>query len=442
MTLAQGRIALTLPIRATTATTTSRERVAPGLHYGYVILAVSTLAITGALGFGRFAYALILPSMQQGLGLSYGQMGLIASGNFVGYLTSALLCGLLATRYGPRLVGSVGLLLAGGAMVLTGLAGAFETAVALRLLTGIGSAGTNVAALGMVPRWFGPRRRGLVSGVIVAGSGIGLLVAGQVLPRVIAAGGDDGWRQSWYVLGAAAVVLAVGAGILLRDRPADKGLRPLWAEAGIESEDHTPEDGAQSSNGAVWRTGAIWHLSAVYITFGFAYIIYATFFAAHLLKHGLGQVEAGDLWALVGLLSLGSAILWGSVSDRLGRKWALAVVFSLQAVALLLFAVGTDRPAFIASTILYGLAGWSVPAIIAASVGDYVQARQAPAALGLLTLIMGIGQVLGPGVAGAIADATGSFAPAFGLAAAVAFLGVLGSLMLHRPRKPALTERG
>jgi len=85
--------------------------------------------------------------------------------------------------------------------------------------------------------------------------------------------------------------------------------------------------------------------------------------------------------------------------------------------------------------VLYGLAGWSVPAIVAASVGDYVAPRQAPAALGLLTLIMGIGQVLGPAVAGAIADATNSFAPAFGLAAAVAFVGVLGSLTLRRPRR-------
>jgi len=312
-----------------TAIVASPTRALAGLHYGYVILVVSTLAIAGALGLGRFAYALILPAMQQGLALNYSQMGLIASGNFVGYLTSALVCGLLATRFGPRLVGTAGLALAGGAMVLTGFVTGFEAAVALRLLTGIGSAGSNVAALGMVPRWFARRRRGLVSGVIVAGSGIGLLVAGQVVPRIIAAGGADGWRQSWYVLGLAALGLAAGAGILLRDRPAEKGLGPLWSDDPTDDADRANPADETAGNGVIWRTAAIWHLGAVYVTFGFAYIIYATFFAAHLLKHGLGQVEAGDLWGLVGLLSLGSGVLWGSVSDRLGRKWALAIVFAL-----------------------------------------------------------------------------------------------------------------
>ena len=330
---------------------------------------MSTLAITGALGFGRFAYALILPTMQRGLGLNYSEMGLIASGNFVGYLVSALVCGLLATRYGSRLIGSLGLLISGSAMILTGLAGGFEAAVGLRLLTGVGSAGTNVAALGMVPNWFARRRRGLVSGFIVAGSGIGLLVAGQVVPRVIAAGGADGWRQSWFVLGTATLALAVAAGLVLRNRPADKSLRPLWAEDEAGATSDLRQEQELDGNGGVWRTPAIWHLSLVYVAFGFAYIIYATFFAAHLLNFGLDQVEAGDLWGLVGLLSLGSAVLWGSVSDRLGRKWALAIVFALQATALLLFAVGTDRSAFLASTLLYGLAGWSVPAIVAASVG-------------------------------------------------------------------------
>ena len=402
------------------------------LHYGYVILVVSTLAITGALGFGRFAYALILPSMQQGLGLGYGQMGLIASGNFVGYLVSALVCGLLATRFGSRIVVSGGLLVSGVAMALTGLVPTFETAVIARALTGVGSAGANVAALGMVPHWFAHHRRGLVSGLLVAGSGIGLVVAGQLVPRIVAAGGDQGWRNSWYALGLIAIAIAGGAVLLLRDRPADKGLRPLWEEVAASGPSGSQPVRPPLESGGIWRTGAIWHLSAVYIAFGFSYIIYATFFAAHLLRFRITQLEAGDLWGLVGALSIGSGVLWGSISDRLGRKWALAIVFSLQGSALLLFALGADRPVFVVSTVLYGLAGWSVPAIVSAAVGDYLEPRLAPAALGLLTLIMAIGQVLGPGVAGAIADATGSFTPAFVLAAGVAYLGAVGSLTLCR----------
>ena len=402
-------------------------------HYGYLVLGVCVLVVTGALGFGRFAYALILPSMQQGLGLTYAQMGFLASGNFVGYLTAALACGLLATRFGPRLVMFLGLLLVGGAMLLTGLAPSFGAALAARTLTGIGSAGGNVSAMSLVSPWFARPRRGLASGLLVAGSGIGLLIAGQVVPRLVEAGGAGGWRNSWHVLGLAVVGVAVLAGLVVRNSPRERGLAPLWA--GLETPPSSPghSESASGGLGAVWRLGAIWHLGLVFAAFGFSYIIYATFFAAHLLKADFPASRVGDLWGLVGLLSLGSGVLWGSVSDRVGRREALAVVFAVQGVSFVLFAVGGSPWAYAASAALYGVAGWSVPAIMAAAVGDYVADRHVPAAMGLIVLIFGLGQAVGPSVAGAIADATGTFALAFVLAALVDGLGAASSLLLRRP---------
>ncbi len=400
------------------------------LHYGYVVLAVSVLVVTGALGFGRFGYTLILPSMQVGLGLTNGQMGLIASGNFLGYLVAALIGGLLAGRFGQRLVISGGLALAGGTMLLTGLAPGFEAALAARAVTGLGSAAANVPAMSLMSLWFARRRRGLASGLLVSGSGIGLLVAGQVVPRVVAAGGGDGWRHSWYALGLAVLGIALVAGLLLRNHPGDLGLTALWAEPEPEQLDPQPRPAEPAGLRDVWRTGAIWHLGAIFAAFGFSYIIYATFFATHLLRNGLTSTAAGDLWGLVGLLSLGSGVLWGSVSDRLGRKQALAMVFLVQLGAILLFAIGSAPAVFAVSAVLFGLAGWSVPAIMTAAVGDYVDERLVPPAAGLLVLIFGVGQVVGPGVAGAIADAVGSFSPAFLLAGGIALLGSLGSLAL------------
>ena len=422
------------------ASQAGRDAAHPRLHYGYVVLATSVLAVTGALGFGRFAYTLILPGMRDALGLSYAQMGLIASGNFLGYLASALVSGLLAARLGPRLVVIAGLALTGSTMVVTGLAQGFEAAVAARTVTGVGSAAGNVPAMSLVSSWFARSRRGLASGFLVAGSGIGLLIAGQVVPRLIAVGGDQGWRMSWFVLGALVLGLALVAGLLLCNHPREKGLRPLWTELESGSADPEPQPSASGSLGRVWRSRSIWHLGLVYAAFGFSYIIYATFFAAHLLRSGLLESEAGALWGAVGLLSLGSGVLWGSVSDRLGRRQALALVFAVQATAFGLFAFGSGWPAFATSTLLYGVAGWSVPAIMAASVGDYVDERLIPAALGLLTLIFGVGQILGPGVAGAMADAADSFSPAFALAAVVALAGAAGSLTLRRPRAGAAVD--
>ena len=78
-------------------------------HYGWIILLVGFVGVTGALGFGRFAYTPILPSMKEGLSLTYAQMGWIGTGNFVGYLVFSLLGGYLATRIGSRVVISISL---------------------------------------------------------------------------------------------------------------------------------------------------------------------------------------------------------------------------------------------------------------------------------------------------------------------------------------------
>jgi MFS family permease len=81
----------------------------------------------------------------------------------------------------------------------------------------------------------------------------------------------------------------------------------------------------------------------------------------------------------------------------------------------------------------YGIVAWSIPSIMAAAVGDYVGARNAAAAFGLVTFIFGFGQIAGPAVAGVLAERTGSFSSSFGMAAIFAGAAVMLTLFLKRP---------
>jgi len=183
----------------------------------------------------------------------------------------------------------------------------------------------------------------------------------------------------------------------------------------------------------VYCSGVVLHLAAIYFTFGFSYIIFATFFAEYLQgEAGYTKEAAGRYWQAVGWLSLTCGVIWGWVSDVLGRKYGLACVCFLQGSCYAVFAVWIGPAGVMAATILFGLTAWSIPAIMAAACGDHLGARLAPAALGFLTLFMGIGQALGPFVAGVIADKTGSFSPAFLAAAVVAAIGGAGALLLKR----------
>ena len=97
-----------------------------------------------------------------------------------------------------------------------------------------------------------------------------------------------------------------------------------------------------------------------------------------------------------------------------------------------MFSLSHDLTAIYFSSVLFALTAWSIPALMAALAGDAFGRRLAPAALGLMTIIFGIGQAIGPYLAGVLADSTQSFSLAFVIAGAVALvLGAGGSLALR-----------
>ena len=110
-------------------------------------------------------------------------------------------------------------------------------------------------------------------------------------------------------------------------------------------------------------------------------------------------------------------------------------VFALQGAAYLVFGATHAVAAVYLSAGLFAVTAWSVPALMAASAGDLFGARLAPAAIGLMTVVMSLGQVCGPYLAGRIADAARSFAPAFLTAGCVALVLGGGGSFLLRPRE-------
>jgi len=419
----------------TPTSSSNPKRPAAGRHYGWIVLAVSTLVVFGALGLSRFGYSIILPSMQTGLKLDNTQAGVLATVNLVGYLLLSVLGGAVAARFGPRAVISFGLTLAGGGMLLTSLSGGFLSAALWRAVTGIGSGASNVPVMGLLASWFAARRRGLAAGIAVSGSSIGLIIAGPLVPRIVVTYGENGWRVSWLMFGGTTIILAILGWLLLRNHPSEKGVGPY----GAGEEGSIPPQTDPIQWGRVYGSAAAWHLGLVYVAFGFAYIIYLTFFTKYLIAEGgYSQERAGSLFMTMGWFSLLCGLIWGPISDVIGRKRALLAVYLIHAVSFSLFALWPAPVGFTISAILFGLTAWSIPAIMAATCGDLFGPRLAPAVLGFITLFFGIGQAIGPSVAGAMADAAGTFHPTFLLAAGVSLVGAVAAALL-RPAADART---
>lgn len=403
-------------------------RDAARVHYAWVIVLGGTLTTFAALGLGRFALGMLLPAMSADLGLGYARMGWVGTANFIGYLISVLGSGIVAARIGPRRMVAGALALTGISLIGVSRASSLEALLVLYFLTGVGSGAANVPVMSLVAAWFGTRSRGRAAGFIVSGSGFAILLSGWLIPLLNRQHGVGGWRASWFVL--ALIVLAVAAtdALLLRDRPGDRGLEPLGGPAAsFEPPAHHPQ-----GIGGVLRRGALWYLGLLYLLFGFTYVIAATFMVTALVRdRGFPESVAGTFWSAVGALSLLSGPIFGTLSDRIGRRGGLALVFGLQALAYALFASGLPGWWLAFAVGCYGVTVWSVPSIMTAVAADLAGPTNAAAAFGFITFIFGLGQMAGPVAAGALAESSGGFATSFALAAALAGLAAVLSLLLR-----------
>jgi sugar phosphate permease len=400
------------------------------IHYAWIIVLTGTLVVLSSHGFGRMSYSLILPAMRDGLALNYTQVGLIGTGNFIGYLFLALVGGFLAARFGVRRLVFFSLLVMGVSLFATGLSDSFLSAFFMRMVTGMGNGGAYVPMMALPAAWFAAGKRGFATGIMPMGTGIGLTITGLMLPPLMAGHGQEGWRYAWFALGCMVFLCSFACYALLRDTPAEKGLSMY---GGLEPERIRKNVTILSAWKDVWSEREIWKLGGVYFMYGFSYIIYLTFFVVYLTKEiGISPRSAGAIFALLGFIAIFCGIVWGAISDAVGRRYGSMLAYLTLAAAYLLAALWHTMPGLYFSAVLFGLAMSSLPVIMAAAVGDAVGGRLAPAGLGFITVFFGVGQALGPACAGWIKDTTGSFTNAFVLSAIVSVIGALGSLMMRK----------
>lgn len=403
-------------------------------HYGWIIIIAGVAILFTCLGLGRFALGMLLPSMGAFLGLTYSQMGLISTGNFIGYLMSVALAGTIAGRIGARNTITIGLVLVAGSMLVIGRSRGFVEVLWLYMLTGFGSGLANVALMGLIAYWFEQRIRGRAAGFMITGNGLAIVFAGLYVPFINAQLGAQGWRYAWWTMGAIALVVAVAAAMLIRNRPADKGMEPMGHKA--------HGDMASSSQGAAGNDrsgfGLLAYLGVIYALFGATYVVYATFIVTTLVdERGYTEDVAGTFWAVVGALSIFSGPVFGWVSDRLGRKLGMIAVFAAFTLSYILVAAKLQEAFLYISIMLYGLSAWSIPTIMAAAVGDYFGPSKAAKAFGFITAIFSVGQIVGPVAAGFLAEALGTFRVAFWMCAVLTALAAGLALFLRRPQTTA-----
>lgn len=401
-------------------------------HYGWIILGTGVGVMCGCLGLGRFALAMLLPPMGETLSLDYSQMGLISTANFTGYMASVVVAGRVSNRFGPRATIAAGLALVGMSMASICFANSLMAVLLLYLLTGVGSGLANIPMMGLVAGWFVKRWRGRAAGFMLIGNGLGIIFTGFLVPLLATTMGGQGWRLSWLVIGIVVLAFSALAGMALRNSPDQVKQRPMGA-ADARTQSISADALKPSPKPEISK---LVRLGLIYSLFGATYAVYATFIVTSLVnERGFTAQTAGLFWSIVGIISLVSGPYAGYISDRLGRFPALTIVFFQFSVAHLLALSGLPSICLYLSIAAFGLSLWGIPTVMTATVGDLVGPARASSAFGFVTIFFGIGQVVGPTLAGILAESTGVFASAFLVCAVLTTIGALSSLRLHKARR-------
>ena len=383
--------------------------------------------MAGAAGFARYAFPLLLPDMRAALNATYGHMGLVVTVNNIGYVITASLGGFISARYGARRVIVACMAIAGLTTIATGLAPSIELALAMQFLTGLAAGGAVIPAVAHVAGSFEPRKRGLATGVIVGGFPLSMLISSLFLPVILRGMGAGAWRYGWMTLGVLVILMGLVNLWILRKR--SPGTAP-------ESPAAEPAKPAVPVNwGLVYKNRIVWLMCVINITIGLAAGIYTTFFVAYLVdQRGLASSQAAQAWGLVGLMGTVSGLIWGYISDRLGRRFGLAACYYCYTAAIFILTFISIPGAEYASGLMGGLAFTGGMAVTVALLGDMVGRRLASAAFGLISLFFNAGQVISPSMAGIIIDSTGSFAASLIASTVLCFISASLCLLLRAPR--------
>ncbi len=378
-----------------------------------IIAGIASLLLT--VGLARFAYTPLLPVMRDEAGLSLLAGGWLATANYLGYLSGALLAAFtssLARKFIYYRAGLVLGLLSTAAMGLTQDPWAWAL---LRFLAGLSGAVGMLLASGLIMHWL--VRRGLRPelGLHFAGLGLGIVLSGLLVGAMSGEPWRTPWDVQWMLLGVVGLALFVPAWAWM---PRPEAIASTAASAQAAEEDPAPP-------------GWMAQLTMAYFCAGVGFAVSATFIVAILERLPALDGHGGWVWGAVGIAAAPSTFLWDRVARRIDMLPSLILAFALHIVASATPLLTSNPWLSLASAALFGMTFVGIVSLMLTLVGRRTP-RNPSKAMARLTLSYGAGQILAPALAGVIAEVRGDYLDSLKFATVLLALGLLILLRLQR----------
>jgi len=397
---------------------------APKFFYGYIIvLAGFFIQVVGwglCSTFGVFFNPLLI---------EFGWTRAMISGAFslsfliLGFIS--IIVGGLNDRLGPRMIMVVcGFFVGLGYLLMSQLNTIWQLYLFYGVIVGIGMSGMDVLSLSTIARWF-VRRRGMMSGIVKAGAGIGILIMPPIANWLIS---SYGWRTSYFIIGIIALVFIILVAQFLRRDPAQMGQLPDGEEE-VNIGCLNSVDGGFSLQEAI-HARQFWMLCVIFFLVTFCAEAIMVHIVPHATDLGISAASAANILAGIGGVSIVGRFVMGSAGDRAGNRLAIIVCFLILLVSLLWMLVAKDLWMLYLFACVYGFAHGGFFALISPSVAEFFGLSSHGVILGAVFCPTTIGGAIGPVLAGHIFDVTSSYQLVFLVFTIVCIVGFILTLLL------------
>ena len=393
--------------------------------YGYRI--VAACFIIQIAGGGAFAtFGLFFSNLQGEFGWSRAAISGAASVATLLMGATSILFGKLNDRIGPRVIMTVsGLALGGGYLLMSQLGTVWHLYLAYGVLVGVGMSTQDVVTLSTIARWF-VARRGMMSGLVKVGTGIGQLGVPLAAAALILA---YGWRGAYIAIGLfVMLMLLLGAQYLRRD-PRTLGLQPLMLRGNEVPVGNEEESGLTMAAGV--KTRQFWLVCLSEFTMSFCIMTTLVHLVNHARDMGVAPATAGILLSVIGASSIAARLLMGSASDAIGCRKAFSICFAVLFLGLLWLHFASAMWMLVVYAAADGFARGGNFVVVSPLMAELFGTRAHGALFGLATFIGTIGGAIGPLLAGRLFDITLSYSMAFVLLSVLMGVGLTATLLLR-----------
>jgi OFA family oxalate/formate antiporter-like MFS transporter len=402
-----------------------------------------TVAIAGvimqvALG-AVYAWSVFRIPLTKAFGWTISQVTLTFTIAILTLGFAAFAGGLWMRKSGPRNVAiAAGILYGGGVFLASFSAGhLYWLYFSYGILGGIGIGFGYIVPVATLVKWF-PDKRGMITGIAVAGFGAGALITAPIASRLIV---SVGVLKTFAILGIAYFVAVTIPAFFMKDPPPN--YRPAgWTPSAAQQKQRSAKTYKLGEALGTWQWYGLWALLFLNTSAGISIISQAAPMALE-ITHVTTAVAAG----LVGIISIANGagrFLWAWFSDLIGRRWVFLIMFVIQALVFFVLPNVQSFPAFAALCcvilLCYGGGFGTMPAFAA----DYFGAENVGSIYGLMLTAWGFAGVLGPTLIARIRQSTGHYSHALYVIAAIVLCSAVIPLIVRPPasdQKPALMPK-